>query len=75
MIGRPDPVFGEKTVAYVAKKDTEMSAERLHAYCAEHLSEYKVPDHIIFIEQIPKSGTGKMLKTALKEYDKKQVTS
>ena len=75
VIGRPDPVFGEKTVAYVAKKDTELTAEQLHAYCEEHLSEYKVPDHIIFIEQIPKSGTGKMLKTALKEYDKKQVTS
>ena len=52
-----------------------MPAALLREYCQEKLSEYKVPDYICFIDQIPKSGTGKILKTALKELDKKQVTN
>ena len=70
VIGRPDPVFGEKTVAYVVTKDAEVTEEALQAYCKEKLAEYKVPDYISFIEEIPKSGTGKILKTALKALDK-----
>ena len=75
VIGRPDTVFGEKTVAYVAKKDPDLTEEAVREYCQEKLSEYKVPDYICFIDQIPKSGTGKILKTALKELDRKQVTN
>ena len=73
VIGRPDPVFGEKTVAYVAKKDPELTEEAILNYCKEQLAEYKVPDYICFIEQIPKSGTGKILKTALKKLDRNTV--
>lgn len=68
VIGRPDPVFGEKTVAYVVTKDVELTDIR--DYCKVKLAEYKVPDYISFIEEIPKSGTGKILKTALKNLDK-----
>ena len=71
VIGRPDPVFGEKTVAYVVTKDAELTEEAVRDYCKEKLAEYKVPDYISFIEELPKSGTGKILKTALKELDKK----
>ena len=70
VIGRPDPVFGEKTVAYVVSKDTELIEDDVRDYCKAKLAEYKVPDYIIFIEEIPKSGTGKILKTALKDLDK-----
>ena len=70
VIGRPDPVFGEKTVAYVVSKDAELTEEDVINYCKEKLAEYKVPDFVSFIEEIPKSGTGKILKTALKDLDK-----
>lgn len=70
VIGRPDPVFGEKTVAYVVSKDTELIEDDVRDYLKAKLAEYKVPDYIIFIEEIPKSGTGKILKTALKNLDK-----
>ena len=71
VIGRPDPVFGEKTVAYVVSKDPELTEEALRNYCTDKVTEYKVPDFITFIEELPKSGTGKILKTALKDLDKK----
>lgn len=70
VIGRPDPIFGEKTVAYVVVKDAELTEDAVRNYCKEKLAEYKVPDYVSFIEEIPKSGTGKILKTALKDLDK-----
>ncbi|WP_254865316.1 class I adenylate-forming enzyme family protein [Solibacillus isronensis] len=70
VIGRPDPFFGEKTVAYVVSKDTDLTEEDIRDYCKVKLAEYKVPDYVSFIEEIPKSGTGKILKTALKNLDK-----
>ena len=73
VIGRPDPIFGEKTVAYVVKKDPELTEQAVRDYCKEKIAEYKVPDYISFIEEIPKSGTGKLLKTALKELDKNML--
>lgn len=72
IIGRPDPVFGEKIAAYVVTK-TEQEEEELREYCKQKLVHYKTPDYIIFIKEIPKSGTGKMLKTALKKLDKETI--
>lgn len=75
VIGRPDEVFGEKTVAYINKKSPELTEDEVKAYCASKLAEYKVPDYVCFIDEIPKSGTGKILKTVLKERDKKIIQS
>jgi len=72
IIGRPDPVFGEKIVAYVVTK-TEQEEDELREYCKQKLVHYKTPDYFIFIKEIPKSGTGKMLKTALKKLDRETV--
>lgn len=69
VIGRPDPILGEKIVAYIVTKTTQNEKE-LQDFCTEKLVHYKVPDNICFIDQLPKSGTGKILKTALKKQDK-----
>ena len=75
VIGRPDTVFGEKIVAYITKKSADLTEEEIRSYCQDKLTEYKVPDFICFIDEIPKSGTGKILKTALKDFDKSNVTN
>lgn len=69
VIGRPDPVFGEKTVAYIVSKNPDLTAEEIRSYCSERLAEYKVPDYVSFLSEIPKNRTGKILKTALKALD------
>ncbi|RFU61179.1 class I adenylate-forming enzyme family protein [Bacillus sp. V59.32b] len=69
VIGRPDPLLGEKIVAYIVTK-TSQNEKDLQDFCKEKLVHYKVPDYISFIDQLPKSGTGKILKTALKKQDK-----
>ena len=73
VIGRPDPIFGEKTVAYVVTKDPELTEQAVRDYCKEKIAEYKVPDFVSFIDDIPKSGTGKLLKTALKKKKKNML--
>ncbi len=73
VIGRPDKVFGEKTVAYIVTKSDSPKTEEFADYCKGQMADYKVPDFIEFIDALPKSGTGKILKTALKKQDKKMT--
>lgn len=67
VFGVPDADRGEAVVAYVATKDPFITVEQLLAYCKEHLAKYKLPSVIEIIEELPKSGTGKILRRALKE--------
>jgi long-chain acyl-CoA synthetase len=71
VIGVPDDEFGEQVKAVVqVAEGVEPSAElgeRLVAYCREHLAGYKAPRSIDFIDEIPRTGTGKILKKPLRE--------
>lgn len=68
VIGRPDPVLGERTLAFVVPRAPAPDAAQLKAFCAERLSDYKVPDFIAFLSSpLPRNANGKVLKTALRE--------
>lgn len=66
VIGVPDERWGERPVAYVVV-DGEVSAETLRNHCREHLAGFKVPDAFHMIEELPRSSTGKIRKTDLRE--------
>jgi len=67
VVGDPDPVLTERVHAYILPKDKSVTAEDIKAYCAERLSDYKVPDFVTFIDQpLPRNANGKVLKRALK---------
>jgi long-chain acyl-CoA synthetase len=72
VIGRPDPLYGERIVAYIVTNDNNNQEEFIR-YCKERLVHYKIPDVICFIDELPKSGTGKILKVPLKKLDKSLV--
>jgi long-chain acyl-CoA synthetase len=65
----PDPDWGEAVHACVAVRDGKnVTSEELEEFCRERLANYKVPRSIEFIEgELPKGGTGKILKKQLRE--------
>ncbi len=68
VIGRPDPVLGERTQAFIVARDPAPDPAQLKAFCAERLSDYKIPDFITFLRTpLPRNANGKVLKTALRE--------
>jgi long-chain acyl-CoA synthetase len=72
-IGIPHEYRGETVKCYVVLKKGESSDEAsLIEYCREHLAPYKIPKIIEFVEEIPKSTVGKILRRELRELDKKK---
>ena len=71
-IGVPDEKSGEVIKVFVVKKDPGLTEEDLKAYCYENLTKYKVPKHIVFRTELPKSNVGKILRRKLKEEEDKQ---
>ncbi|MCA9837617.1 MAG: AMP-binding protein [Trueperaceae bacterium] len=68
VLGIPDEHWGEVGLAcIVLKPEASTSSEALKSYLSDHLARYKVPKHFVFHTFLPKSGTGKILKTALKD--------
>lgn len=68
VIGKPDPVLGERVHAFVYNEGRPADAAELKAYCAERLSDYKVPDGFTFLDTpLPRNANGKILKTALRD--------
>lgn len=68
VIGIPDENWGEVPKAYVVLKPNAALTEiELIAYCKEKIAGYKVPRLIDFVEDLPRSGTGKILKRKLRE--------
>lgn len=67
VIGMPDPKSTEKVVAYVVKKDDAVTAEKIIQHCKNSITNYKVPKEVYFIDELPKSNVGKILRRKIKE--------
>jgi len=66
--GVPDPVKGEAVkAAIVLKEGAEATAEEIIAFCRERLATFKAPRIVEFVNELPKSATGKILKRVLRE--------
>jgi len=72
-IGVPDEYRGETVKAYIVVQPGEnLTKEEVISYCREKLAAYKVPKEIEFIDELPKSAIGKILRRELREIDKKK---
>jgi long-chain acyl-CoA synthetase len=68
VVGMPDPVYGEKVIAFVALRDGVTAGERvLRDFVRSRIAEYKTPERIIFLTNLPKGLTGKVERRVLKE--------
>ncbi len=64
--GIPDSEMGERVgVAIVAR--APMTADDVKTYCRERLAIYKVPEHVVFVDDLPYSDTGKVVRRQLVE--------
>src|SRR6185312_2321565 len=61
----PNPVLGSDVRGVVVPADPPPSAEELIAFCAERLSDYKVPTQIDFIDALPRNGMNRVMKGVL----------
>lgn len=67
VVGRPDPDLGEIPVGYVVLKPGGRPCTReLIDFCHRHLAKYKCPRAVVFVDNLPKSGSGKVLKKLLR---------
>jgi acyl-CoA synthetase (AMP-forming)/AMP-acid ligase II len=67
IIAKPCPVLGERVHAVIVTR-TDVSAESLRAWCAERLSDYKVPETMALTsEPLPRNANGKVIKRQLRE--------
>jgi long-chain acyl-CoA synthetase len=67
-VGVPDEYRGETVRAFVAlKEEGAVSEEELIAHCKERMADYKYPRQIEFLDELPKTPTGKFLRRELRE--------
>jgi long-chain acyl-CoA synthetase len=67
VIGVADPDSGEKVIAVVVKKDLGVTEESILAHCRDKLTNYKRPRSVLFVNELPKSNVGKILRRELRE--------
>jgi long-chain acyl-CoA synthetase len=67
VVGKPCSVLGERVHAFVTIKAETVSAEELQRFCAERLSDYKVPEsYTLQTAPLPRNANGKLIKQVLK---------
>ena len=66
VVGQNDSVWGQVPVAFVVS-DRRLSPTKLMNYGYEHLARYKVPQHYIFVSELPKNASGKIRRFMLRE--------
>jgi acyl-CoA synthetase (AMP-forming)/AMP-acid ligase II len=77
VIGVDDEKFGQRLKAFVVLKDSrkDPSEEELKDYVKQNLARYKVPREVVFLEELPRNATGKVLKRELREQEESQKQS
>ncbi len=67
VVGVPHEKWGETGAAFVIKKPgSEITEEEVLNYCKEYLAKFKLPKHIVFLNEFPKNATGKIDKKEIK---------
>jgi long-chain acyl-CoA synthetase len=67
VVGVPDALMGEEVVAWVTpKRDSNVTAEEVIAFCQERLAKFKCPKDVRFLPTLPKSPIGKILRKELR---------
>jgi long-chain acyl-CoA synthetase len=66
-VAQADEHSGEVVALFVVRKDRSLTERAVIDFCRQSLAAYKVPRHVYFREELPKSNVGKILRKALRE--------
>lgn len=66
-IGIPDPKSSEAVKVFIVSKNENLTAAEVKDWCRERLTAYKVPRHIEFRDELPKTNVGKILRRELRD--------
>jgi long-chain acyl-CoA synthetase len=66
VVGVPDDRSTEAVKAFIVKKDQSLTEQEVIDFCKESLTNYKIPKHVAFRDELPKSNVGKILRRMLK---------
>jgi acyl-CoA synthetase (AMP-forming)/AMP-acid ligase II len=68
VVGIPEYEYGELVTAFIVpRKDQQIDPEALNNYLKTKLAPFKVPKEYILVEEMPKSGAGKILKREIRK--------
>ncbi|WP_425299162.1 AMP-binding enzyme, partial [Nocardia farcinica] len=72
VVGVDDVEFGKRLRAFVVPEPGKQpDAEEIKAYVKNNLARYKVPREVVFLDDLPRNATGKLLRRVLVDYDVK----
>jgi long-chain acyl-CoA synthetase len=66
-VAQPDERAGEVVAIFVVRKDPSVTADQLVEHCRKELTGYKLPKHVYFRTELPKTNVGKILRRALRD--------
>jgi long-chain acyl-CoA synthetase len=66
-VAQPDARSGEVVALFIVRKDPALTADEVVAYCKRELTAYKVPKHVYFRNELPKTNVGKILRRTLRD--------
>lgn len=68
VFGKPDETWGERVVAAVVRRPAaHVTGDELIAFCRSRLAGYKSPKEVVFLDALPRTGSGKIQKRALRD--------
>ena len=74
VVGYPDARLTEVAVAFVlAKAESGLTAEAVIACCKGRIASFKIPRHVLFVEELPMTASGKVQKMKLRERAKELI--
>ncbi len=66
-VAQPDERSGEVVAVFIVRKDRALKSEDVVAFCKRELTGYKVPKHVYFRDELPKTNVGKILRRTLRD--------
>jgi long-chain acyl-CoA synthetase len=66
-IGVPDELSGEVVKVFIVRETPNLTVSDVLRYCNKNLTGYKIPKYVEFVDDLPKSNVGKILRRALRD--------